>query len=59
MKNCYYIVTDKYGQINFGRKCDALAYYNEKEPLYQNIRLKIANDLEGTARVIKSKNNIW
>ena len=45
--------------INFGRKVDALAYYKEIEPYTHHIRLEIANDIEGTARVIKSKNNIW
>lgn len=59
MKNCYYILTTKAYVIHFGRKCDALAYYKEIEPYTQHIRLEIANDIEGTARVIKSKNNIW
>ena len=45
--------------IHFGRKCDALAYYKEIEPYTKHIRLEVANDIEGTARVIKSKNNIW
>ena len=59
MKNCYYILTTKAYMIHFGRKCDALAYYKEIEPYTQHIRLEIANDIEGTARVIKAKNNIW
>ena len=59
MKNCYYIITPKAYMINFGRKCDALEYYKSIEPTTEHIRLEIANDIEGTARVIKSKNNIW
>lgn len=44
---------------NFGRKVDALEEYKRIEPFTEHIRLEIANDIEGTARVIKAKNNIW
>ena len=43
----------------FGRKCDALEHYELLESFTEHIRLEIANDIEGTARVIKAKNNIW
>lgn len=59
MKNCYYILTTERGMINFGRKVDALEEYKRIEPFTEHIRLEIANDIEGTARVIKAKNNIW
>lgn len=59
MKNCYYILTTEHYVINFGTEEDALGYYKSVEKFHNHLRLEIANDIEGTARVIKSKNNIW
>ena len=59
MKNIYYILTTEKGMFNFERKSDAVAEYNRMSSICNHLRLERANFQDGTARVIKEKNNIW
>jgi hypothetical protein len=59
MRHIYYILTTEREMLHFERKSDAVAEFNRLAEFEEHLRLERANDAEGTARVIKAKNNIW
>lgn len=59
MKNIYYIITSEKGMFNYETKAEALADYKLMATYCKHLRLERANFKDGTARVIKSLNNIW
>ena len=59
MKKYYYIITSEKGMFNYTSKSEAIADFKLMSTYCKHLRLERANDIEGTARVIKEKNNIW
>ena len=59
MKTIYYILTTEKEYRCFPMYKEALSEYKRLEGVREHLRLERANDKDGTARVIKSKNNIW
>lgn len=59
MKQVYYILTTASEMMYYERFRDALAEFKRLYECEEHLRLERADDEQGTARVIRSKNNIW